>query len=306
MKLWTDLQFKILLGGCRLIGLLPAWVLYGGFGRFLEFVLHRVVRYRLCVVRQNLANSFPEKSERELSIIEKEFYENLSEIFVDTIRLASISRKDIIRRMTYRNIEQHEQRLKDKSWIAAMSHYGSWELTINYICHTDHRLFAVYRPLHSEAFDKFYRYARSRFGTEPVAMNDIYRTVVKCKAAKESITIAMIADQTPPRHEIKRWYNFLGQDTPFFSGFEKMAIKFGMPVYFTYIRKVAPHHYEADFEEIYNGVDHLEEHEITDRYVKRLEEMIRETPHLWMWSHRRWKHKRADIEAWRREQADNK
>ena len=171
-------------------------------------------------------------------------------MFIDTILLGSISRREILERMVYRDVEKQEELMRGRSWISAMSHFGSWELTINYVCHTDHRVFAVYRPLHNAVVDRFYHSARSRFGTQPVPMNDI------------------------------------------FSGIEKMALKLKMPVYFMHVRKVAPRHYEAEFKLVYDGVEPVAEHQITERYIALLEAMIRESPELWMWSHRRWKHKK--------------
>lgn len=74
-----------------------------------------------------------------------------------------------------------------------------------------------------------------------------------------------------------------------------MALKLKMPVYFMHVRKVAPRHYEAEFKLVYDGVEPVAEHQITERYIALLEAMIRESPELWMWSHRRWKHKSPRI-----------
>ena len=166
------IQYALLMGACRITGMFPNRLLYHALAPFICFVLHRIVRYRLTVVRTNLSNSFPEKSAAELREIETKFYRHLSEVFVDTIKLATISRKEILERMVYRDVEAQEEAMRGRNWISAMSHYGSWELTINYACHSDHRVLAVYRPLHSEAFDLFYHKARSRFGTQPVPMNN--------------------------------------------------------------------------------------------------------------------------------------
>lgn len=263
------------------------------FAPMVCWVLHRVVRYRVSVVRTNLANAFPEKSREELRDIERRFYRHLSEVFIDTILLGSISRREILERMVYRDVEKQEELMRGRSWISAMSHFGSWELTINYVCHTDHRVFAVYRPLHNAVVDRFYHSARSRFGTQPVPMNDIFKETIAARlSGGKPVIVALIADQTPPWHEIKHWYRFLEQDTPFFSGIEKMALKLKMPVYFMHVRKVAPRHYEAEFKLVYDGVEPVAEHQITERYIALLEAMIRESPELWMWSHRRWKHKK--------------
>ena len=161
------------MGSCKVIGLLPDCILYHTLGPLIYFVLYKVVRYRRSVVRTNLSNSFPEKTTDELRHIERRFYHHLAEVFVDTIKLATISRKEILDRMVYRDVDKMEEAMQGKSWISAMSHYGSWELTTNYICHTDHRILAVYRPLHSPAFDLFYQKVRARFGTRPVPMNNI-------------------------------------------------------------------------------------------------------------------------------------
>ena len=168
------IQYRLLWGVSRVAGWLPRGLLYRGFAPMVCWVLHRVVRYRVSVVRTNLANAFPEKSREELRDIERRFYRHLSEVFIDTILLGSISRREILERMVYRDVEKQEELMRGRSWISAMSHFGSWELTINYVCHTDHRVFAVYRPLHNAVVDRFYHSARSRFGTQPVPMNDIF------------------------------------------------------------------------------------------------------------------------------------
>ena len=286
-------QYGLLMGACRVAGLLPGWLLYRVLAPLICLVLHRLVRYRVGVVRSNLSNSFPEKSERELRRIERKFYRHLAEVFVDTLKLATVSQREIRERMVFRNAETMETCLRGQSWISAMSHFGSWELTIDYVRHTDHRVLAVYRPLHNTVFDRFYREVRSRFGTQPVPMNDILKETLRSKRPGERpVIVALIADQTPPWHEIKHWYRFMGQDTPFFSGLEKMALRLNMPVYFLYVRKVAPRRYEAEFRKLYDGREEVAEHEITERYIRQLEAMIRESPELWMWSHRRWKHRK--------------
>ena len=107
-----------------------------------------------------------------------------------------------------------------------------------------------------------YHSARSRFGTQPVPMNDIFKETIAARlSGGKPVIVALIADQTPPWHEIKHWYRFLEQDTPFFSGIEKMALKLEIPVYFMHVRKVAPRHYEAEFKLVYDGVEPVAEHQ---------------------------------------------
>lgn len=254
------------------------------------YVLYKGVHYRLPVVRENLERSFPEKSQGERREIERKFYRHLADIFLETILMATISADKIKERIEFINKEQIERYTASRSWISAMAHYGSWEYTTSWGLHSTHdKVLAVYRPLADKGFDRFFRRARSRFGVEPVAMESVARELVRCNGAGLKVTLALIADQTPPP-DTHNWIEFLGQPTLFFNGMEKLAHKFSMPVAFMHIDKFGDDHYKAWFEIIYDGSEDLPAGEITRRYAAHLESMIRQKPELWMWSHRRWKH----------------
>lgn len=265
------------------------------FSDLVRWVLYRVVRYRLGVVRQNLLASFPEKSEAERREIERAFYKHLADVFIETLSLASVSERQIRQRMRYLNPEELKGWTGGRSWISAMAHYGSWEYTTNFALHRTHdETLAVYRPLSDRGADRFYRRIRSRFGVRPVPMHDAGREMVRCMREGKHATLALIADQTPPWPEIQNWTLFLGRWTPFFTGMEKLAMKFHLPVVFLDVRKVRRGYYEARFDLLYDGDEAVAEGEITRRYAERLERMIRTRPELWMWSHRRWKHDREE------------
>lgn len=299
-----NLSYYFLYPIAYFIGLLPYKVQFL-IADIIRFLLHKVVRYRLSVVRENLSNAFPEKSEAELLVIERGFYSHLSDVFLETMSMASVTTAEIGRRMRYTNIEQIEQLTAGQSWIAAMAHYGSWEYTINYGLQSRHdAVLAVYRPLSDKGVDKYYRQTRQRFGVVPVPMGDITRELIRRTRAGESVAVALIADQTPPRFDSKEWFTFLNQDTQFFMGMEKLALRMHMPVAFLSIDKVKRGYYTAQFELIYDGQEPLEANELTKRYAQRLEQMIRRRPELWMWSHRRWKHHPSDSNAQQTESND--
>lgn len=286
-------RYKLLFYTCKAVGALPDWFLYHVLLDVLFFIIYYVVRYRRKVVDDNLCRSFPERSEQERRRIARKYYLHLAEIMVDTIDLAGITRQEMARRMRFPNFEAHQRQVAGQDWIAALAHYGSWEYFGAYNLYTepDEQIIGVYRPLHDKVFDLFYYRMRTRFGLVPVSMNLLLRYIIRTRQkGQKRMILGIIADQTPPFFEIDHWYDFLHQPTAFFSGTETLALRFGMPVYFMYIRKVSRAHYEADFEMIYDGKEEVATHEITRRYVERLEAMIRETPELWMWSHRRWKH----------------
>lgn len=258
----------------------------------IRWVLYYVVHYRLKVVRENLRNAFPDATNEELKGIEKRFYNHLADVFLEIISIASVSEANIKRRIEFTNLEEIEQQTQGVSWICAMAHYGSWEYTASYGLHSKHEeVLGVYRPLSEKGFDKYFHKVRSRLGSRTVAMDDIIREAIKCKQQQHHVAIALIADQTPPRNKLQPWFDFLNQKTQFFMGTEKMATKFGFPVAFLHIDKVKRGYYKARFEIIYDGKEKVDEYEITRRYVVKLEQMIKDRPELWMWSHRRWKHK---------------
>lgn len=258
----------------------------------IRWILRYVVGYRLKVVRENLRNSFPNATQEELNAIEKRFYNHLADVFLEIISVASVTKKQIKRRIEFTNLDEIERQTQGVSFICAMAHYGSWEYAISYALHTKHEeVLGVYRPLSEKGFDKYFQKVRSRFGLRTVAMDDIIREAIKCKNQNHPVAIALIADQTPPRNRLHPWFDFLNQKTQFFMGTEKMAVRLGFPVAFLHIDKVKRGYYKAHFEIIYDGKEKVEEYEVTRRYVAKLEQMIRERPELWMWSHRRWKHK---------------
>lgn len=283
---------SILLGLFWLFGKIPYGVQLA-VGDVLYVVLYRVFRYRVNVTRDNLKNAFPEKPEEERRRIERKFYRHLGELFIQTISIAGVTEKQFLKRMTYTNREEYEKELEGQSSLLAMSHFGTWEYESNYQMRSDRKIMPAYHPLSNKVMDIVYYKLRSRFGTEPVSRNEVAKTVIKNIRSGIPTTFVLIADQTPPAHT-KHWMTFLHQDTAFYMGLEKLSLKFGLPVHFLHVKQLRRGYYEATFLPLWDGTEEVAEFEITERYARMLEEMIRENPHLWMWSHRRWKHKKRE------------
>lgn len=284
---------NLLYYSCKVVGLLPWWFLYYVVAEAIYFILYYVVRYRIKVTRTNLQNSFPEKGKKELRKIERGFYRHLSQVFIDTIDLPGISKRALLKRMPLEDEAQFREKTRGQDWIAATSHYGSWEYFMFFAINIEpeRRLLGVYKPLHDEAFDLFYEKVRSKFGMIPTPMRMVIRDIRRNKEKGLNLAIGIIGDQTPLPGEFDRWFDFLHQPTPFYGGIEKIAMKFGMPVYFMEIEKVRRAHYIIRAVPIWDGREEVGKWEITQRYADKLEEQIRRQPEYWMWSHRRWKRK---------------
>lgn len=290
-------QLEILWFLCRGFALLPYWFRYYVFENLIFVILCYCLRYRRKVVWENLCRSFPTKSRKELAEIRRKFYRTLSEIFVDTVSLAGVNSADKARRMIrFPGGEAQSAVTAGRDWIAMMAHFGCWEYGSFWGLYDPSQVVvAVYHPLRNVVMEELYQRLRSHSNTRTVAMQECLRFYLRNREQGidgKNMVIGLIADQNPPRRPDSHWFRFLNQDTLFFDGGERLALKCGLPVYFGRMDRVRRGCYEMTFEQIYDGQEKVSENEITERYVRRLEAMIEARPELWMWSHRRWKHKR--------------
>lgn len=287
---------EIMWGTMRLFAVMPYWFKYYIVENLLFFLLYYVLRYRMGVVRTNLRNSFPEKSDAELRVIRRRFYRTLAEIFVDTLDLAHRNADKARHMLSVEGFDEHRERVHGRDWIAMLAHFGCWEYCSYWgLYDPSQMVVAVYHPLRSPVMECLYRRLRNSSYATTVAMKECVRFYVRNRETGldgKNLVLGLIADQNPPRRPNSHWFSFLNQDTIFFDGGEKLACKFRLPVYFVRMERLQRGRYRMSFELLYDGVEEVAENEITERYVRALEAMIRERPELWMWSHRRWKHKR--------------
>lgn len=275
-----------------LISILPFPVFYI-FSDFVFVILYYIIGYRKDVVMQNLRNSFPEKTENEIKSIRKAYYRYLCDLFLETFKTLTISKKAALKHCTFSPetmaiITKYAD--QNQSVILSMGHMGNWEWggnTFSTICR--HQLYTIYHPIGSKQFDDLMYKIRTRFGTKLITMKNTYKEVL---ARKEELTAtAFIADQTP-RPENAYWTTFLNQDTPVFKGFEAIARQLNYPVIYSKIIRLKRGYYEVQAEVLCESPADTAENELTEMFIKRLEKDIIAHPETWLWSHRRWKHKR--------------
>lgn len=284
--------FYIFYGINWVITLLPMRILYV-FSDLLYLILYYVLTYRRKVVAENLRNSFPDKSAEELKTIGKKFYRHFADLMIEILKLTHMSKAQSLRRMTIVNSELLERLYTEGRDVAAViGHYNNWEWLKSLIFHTKFQTVSIYKPLQNKQFDNFLLKLRTREGMVLSPMSLIVREILKARKANRRSIYSFITDQTPPKEDIKYWTKFLNQDTPVYLGVEKIASKYDMAVVFLNVRKIRRGYYEYTAELLFEHTSGLPEYVITERHVRRLEEIIREKPEYWIWSHRRWKHKR--------------
>jgi KDO2-lipid IV(A) lauroyltransferase len=274
-----------------IITLLPLKILYLISDLF-YILLYYFPGYRKSVVRTNLKNAFPEKSEQELISTEKGFYRHLADLFIESFKLTHMSPRQIRRRFQVENPEVLARlKAEGRYVIAVFGHYNNWEWTAAIPFFTDLRCVTIYKPLKNKYFDKFINTLRRQYGINLTPMSGILREIINARKNGVNCLYGIISDQVPAKSKINYWTRFLNQDTAVYTGAEKIAVKYDMAVVFFHHQKIARGYYKIKIDILFEHTGGLSEHVITEAHVKRLEEIIREKPQYWIWSHRRWKYK---------------
>jgi Kdo2-lipid IVA lauroyltransferase/acyltransferase len=252
-----------------------------------------IVGYRRKVVHYNLKNSFPELDEKQLKKIEKGFYKHFTDFLVESVKSLTISEKSIKERCAIINPELpfslYDQ---NKSVMVLCGHYNNWEYyAVGLAQQMKHKTYAAYRPLKNTYFNRLILKSRQRFGIRMISMNEVPRFFAN--AVNKELTMSiMVNDQSPGDPKKAHWNTFLNQDTGWMKGTERLAAKYDQAVLFGCIRKKKRGFYEVTFYPITTTPKEVSEGFILDKHTEYLEMVIREHPQYWLWSHKRWKHKR--------------
>ncbi|NMN38221.1 KDO2-lipid IV(A) lauroyltransferase [Pedobacter sp. SG918] len=272
------------------LSLFPLSVLYIlADGAYL--LLYFVFGYRRKVVRENLLNALPDKSLNEIILIEKRFYRYLASLIFEIVKMNGISKEEIEKRFIFKNKAQVQTYLdRGESVLICSAHYGNWEwgtLGIGLNFQADH--YPIYKPLTNPIFDNWFKKVRSRFGNKLIAMRQTMRALQASKG-KPSI-FSFGNDQAPSKDESHYWTTFLHQPSSVQLGIEKIAKRTGQPIFYFKINVLKRGFYNVDCVPLCLNPAETTEFEITELHTRFLEQMIKEKPEYWLWSHKRWKYK---------------
>lgn len=275
-----------------LLSLLPFCILYV-LSDLAYYIMYYVVRYRRDIVRHNLTTSFPDKSEAEIVRIERKFYHWLCDYFVETIKLLSISDKELRRRFNIIGADKVEECFKaEQDCAALLGHYCNWEwLSCTGIAFPEGRKMGlVYKPLRSKQFDNLFRRIRSSQPSSIVVpKNDILRELVKLRRDNIRSLFGYIADQGPRYNNIHLWLPFLNHDTGVFTGSERIMRKMKNAVFYVEMARPRRGYYTATFRLITHNAANVAENELTTKFFQMLEQTIQHEPAYYLWTHNRWK-----------------
>lgn len=275
-----------------LFSYLPTTVLYK-LADVLAFVLRDIVGYRKQVVLTNLRNSFPEKNEEEIQQIAKETYTHLADRVVENIKCLTISEAEFLNRCQVENIEVLTKLYDEgRDVVLMIAHTGSWEWA-GYVAHTltKFKIYGVYSPASNKYFNDLIIGTRGKMGMNLISMKD---TSNYFKQKKDERTFhVFFTDQSPSNPNNAYWTKFMNQDTAFFYGGARYAVKHNCIPVFANIIQVKRGYYRVRLTVIKEDVTNCTPDEIVQGYAELLEKQLRALPSDWLWSHKRWKHKRT-------------
>lgn len=288
------LLFIILYPLLWLISILPFRMLYI-FSDGIYFFVYRIIGYRKSVVRRNIALALPHLSEEERIQIEKKFYSHMCDMFLEMIKTMNITQKEIDERFKFTNLATYQNLEKQGKSIALMcAHYASYEWVLSMNKHISFKGYGIYKQIANKYFDKLVRNIRSRFKAYLITTKQTKSTIEN--NTKEGIlgVYGFASDQTPRWSKLLYWHHFMGIETPIHTGAESLAKKYDMNVIFLRTKKIKRGYYEASFEIMTEDIHTIPNFKLSEDFMARVEQQIYEQPEFYLWTHKRWKHKKKD------------
>jgi len=276
-----------------LISILPFRLLYI-LSDIIYGIVYYIIGYRKKTVRENLALAFPDLSEKERRAIEKKSFRHMCDMFLEMIKTMTISEAEMNRRFQFTNLDVYlELEKKQKSVALMCAHYASYEWVISMNNKINYEGFAIYKRINNKYFDKLVRDIRSKFKATLITTKETIPTIRENTKKHKLGIYGFASDQSPKLSSVFHWNNFMGIEVPVHTGAEMLAKKYDMNVVFLKVKKVKRGFYEASFESIFENVKEVPNYGITDEFLKLVEKQIKEAPEFYLWTHKRWKHRRV-------------
>ena len=279
-------------GWLRVVGRLPLWLLYAVTAS-LMFVLFRLLRMRVGVVRANIAACFPQLSAPECGRLVAAHYYQAAQMVAEVFKSAGMTPEQFSARVQLKNLGLAKQLLaQGRPVLLVAAHQANWEWVLHALAlHLGYPLDVGYKPIKSPWAEKMMYAIRTRFGAHLVPAKDLLGDLLQRRHIVRGI--AMLADQEPLSSEHKHWLTFLGRETAFYMGPEQMAKATRYAALFVALRRRGRGRYEIEFMPLAGSGETLAPGEFTVRYARLVEQEILAAPQDWTWGHRRWKLKKG-------------
>lgn len=275
-----------------LLSIAPFRLLYL-FSDFVYVIIYYIIGYRKKTVRENLALALPHLSKKERLVIEKKSYHHMCDMFLEMIKTMTISESEINKRFQFVNIEIYKELEKEGKSIALMcAHYASYEWVISINSKINFKGYAIYKRINNKYFDKLVRDIRSKFKASLITTKETIPTIRENFKNNILGIYGFASDQSPKISSAFHWNTFMGIEVPVHTGAEMLAKKYNMNVVFLKVEKVKRGYYKAQFEILSKNASEVPNYQITDQFLQLVEQQIHEAPEYYLWTHKRWKHRR--------------
>ncbi len=269
------------------ISLLPFRVVYL-ISDLLAFILYKIFKYRLKIVRNNLNLVFPEKSFKELKKIEKKFYSHFADITVESIKSYGMTENQMKNRYKYENIGLLKDiQDKKKNIILICGHYSNFEWLLSIGYNVKGNGYGIFTPMSNKYFNSLFERIRRKHKAYLVSRYKV-KEFMENLDPKKYYLFGFAADQSPRKVGKSYINNFLGHKVPIFTGAERFSKDYNLSVVFADIKRTSRGNYSTKFTEIVDK-NNLE-YNITDQFLGLLENQIYRDPSQYFWTHNRFKH----------------
>lgn len=274
------------------LSLLPFRALYI-VSDFVFILVYHIFGYRKKVVRENLALALPNYSESERLEIEKKSYKHLCDMFLETIKTMTISQKEIDERFVFKNLDVYlDLEKKNKSIALMCAHYASYEWVVSINKKINFKGYAIYKKINNKYFDDLIKKIRSRFEVNLIHNRESIAVIEENERNNLKCLYGFASDQSPMLKPSVYWGSFMGINIPIHTGAELLSKRLDMNIIYLKVTKVGRGFYEAEFEVLSENVKAVPDYEITDAFIRKVEQQIYEQPEFYLWTHKRWKHKK--------------
>ena len=258
----------------------------------LFYFMYYVLRYRRKIICNNLKMVFPDKTKEEIKEISKISVINSTDAFVESFKSLNISEDEMKSRFKFKNIEViNEIEKKNQSMILLCGHFSGFEWMFIIDRYIKSNFYAVYKRLRNKYFDRLVKKIRSRYNGRLIHTKETRKRIAENSKTDSLNIYGFASDQTPRFQKAVYWNYFMNIWVPIHTGAESIAKQHNLALVFMKIKKLKRGYYETTFEKITTTPRDFKDYEITDKYMKLVESAICTTPELYLWSHRRWKHR---------------
>lgn len=271
------------------VSLLPLRILYI-ISDGCAYLLYHVFKYRRKVVKENIDRSFHYLDEKERLAIERRFYNNFCDHFIETLKLYSMTEKELQGHITADYSELEKILADNQNCHIYLGHQFNWEWANAHIASAfkNSNIVVAYKPISSKSFNNLMLKIRSRFGSKMVSSSNMKKEM-DAFADKQHVLV-LVADQNPNRPMKSFWTSFLSQRTAFISGTELYTASHKTPLLFAEIIREERGHYRFALSLVFDFSKQYKTGIITAIFTEKLENTIKSYPENYLWSHKRWKH----------------